>query len=439
MKINNILSILVLTVIFEFCLSTCYDSLEKKELVTKGRLTITGLNAYEGQKISVISRIYGNKDGYFRSYIYLAACERLEVLYIGGKPSSNENFPINGLIVSGQANLKVYKGGGYYYAYIDGYDGNDQKIYFDIYLTRDNVYYNENEEDRIGYVIVDFTNGVGTGVFKQGNIAREGLYISYFLHEKEDFYDEVPYNLFDIAGTNIIEKAFKYINDNSDLLYEDNSGLFGGLEKEFTLVLDSNVNIAGNANLTLNSPVKLRIISFNDECKIKLTSAGSIFTVDGGTLTLNNITLTGINSNNSPVVKVNKGEFNMYNSTISSNTNSGNGGGVYVNDGSFYMRDGSTISGNTNSGNGGGVYVNDGSFYMRDGSTISGNTSSGNGGGVYVNDGDFYMYDGSIYGSNETNQTLRNNALNGAAVYIAPGGYANITPTQQYYNNTITK
>jgi len=135
--------------------------------------------------------------------------------------------------------------------------------------------------------------------------------------------------------------------------------------------------------------------------------------------------------------------------TISGNTASGKGGGVFVSDSTFTM-DGGAISGNKVTGNGrygGGVSMNYGTFKMN-GGTISGNTFTNSlnsfGGGVCVEDSTFNMSGGTIYGLNANPSSLRNTAANGAALYIydtpdARYGYGSSwTPFDSHeYNDTI--
>lgn len=87
------------------------------------------------------------------------------------------------------------------------------------------------------------------------------------------------------------------------------------------------------------------------------------------------------------------GVFTMTGGTISGNTASSGGGGVYVNHGSFNMSGGS-ITGNTAS-SGGGVYISYGTFTMNDG-TISGNTASDGGGVLVASDASFIMNGGTV-------------------------------------------
>jgi hypothetical protein len=107
----------------------------------------------------------------------------------------------------------------------------------------------------------------------------------------------------------------------------------------------------------------------------------------------------------------------MSGGTISGNSSSSSGGGVYVGGDTFTMS-GGTISGNSSS-SGGGVSVSYGTFTMS-GGTISGNSSpyfygGGGGGGVFVDgSGTFAMGNNArIDPSNE--------------VYLNSGGISSIT------------
>ena len=114
----------------------------------------------------------------------------------------------------------------------------------------------------------------------------------------------------------------------------------------------------------------------------------------------------------------NSGTFQMYEGTISGNTDM-YGGGIYNNRGNFQMYEG-TISGNTGL-YGGGIYNSSGTFQMYKG-TISGNTGSMYGGGICNNRGNFQMYEGTIFGNTG----------------IYGGGVNSIGGTFNMYGGTIT-
>ena len=120
------------------------------------------------------------------------------------------------------------------------------------------------------------------------------------------------------------------------------------------------------------------------------------FTMSGGTISNNTA------SQNGGGVYVDGGTFNMSDTAKISANSAAEGGGVYVDGGTFTMT-GGEISNNTATGReGGGVYVySSGTFNMQaaaDGTTptISGNSATNNGGGVYANYGTFNMSGGTI-------------------------------------------
>ncbi|GHV70486.1 hypothetical protein AGMMS49928_18460 [Spirochaetia bacterium] len=138
---------------------------------------------------------------------------------------------------------------------------------------------------------------------------------------------------------------------------------------------------------------------------ITLSGSGSLFTIGSSTvaptLILQDLTLKGISSNSSSLVRVSGGTFVLDSgATISGNT-SARGGGVYVESGGTFTMSGGTISGNTASSSygGGGVYVESGGTFTMNGGAISGNTASSGGGGVLVDGGTFTMSGGTISGN----------------------------------------
>lgn len=153
------------------------------------------------------------------------------------------------------------------------------------------------------------------------------------------------------------------------------------------------------------------MISTGEERIIRLSSKGSLFTVNNGvTLILEkNITLRGRNNNDKSVVEIyeygtlimNKG------SHITDNISSSNGGGVYIRNNGTFNLNGGKITANILSSDyssGGGVYISGGIFNMNDGE-ISENMSSYSGGGVYItNNGTFTMNGGKIYSNTSSAQ-----------------------------------
>ncbi len=151
---------------------------------------------------------------------------------------------------------------------------------------------------------------------------------------------------------------------------------------------------SGTVNLCLNG----HTISGNGSSSVVSVSSGAALNMyDCGT--------TGTITGGSTGVSV-YGAFNMYAGTISGNTSTANGGGVYIywdefsNSAGTFNMSGGTISGNS-ANKGGGVFVGGmtkrGTFTMT-GGTISGNTATVTGAGLYV-DGSCMMTGGEISGN----------------------------------------
>ena len=145
------------------------------------------------------------------------------------------------------------------------------------------------------------------------------------------------------------------------------------------------------------------------------TNGGGVYVLNG-TFTMNgNASITGNTAKNGGGVYVSvsgNGAFTMNGSAsvtgnhVIGNTGSdGNGGGVYVYEGTFNMNGTSSVTENDaanerseNTTYGGGVYVKSGTFNMNGNASITGNTAK-NGGGVHVSGGEFNMNDGTISGN----------------------------------------
>jgi hypothetical protein len=194
--------------------------------------------------------------------------------------------------------------------------------------------------------------------------------------------------------------------------------------REYAVVAQAGETIAATT-INLGSPgTNILLSGGSAERTISVNANGSLFTVSGGTLTLdNNITLSGRGENNTSLVKVNnangklvmKAGSKIVNNTIKGQADS-QGSGVSVTNSGTFVLEGGTISGNKFDHNsstssfsttvsllGVGVYVNGGTFTITSG-TISNNTSKSDlrnhaGGGVFVNNGTFTMSGGTISGN----------------------------------------
>ena len=157
-------------------------------------------------------------------------------------------------------------------------------------------------------------------------------------------------------------------------------------------------------------------------------------------VTLDNVTVTGGNSYGGGIT--NAGTMTVTDSTISGNTASYEGGGIYNNGGTMTVTD-STISGNTAGSNGGGGIFNySGTMTVAD-SIISGNTASYDGGGIYNNSSTSTMTvtdstisdntassngGGGIYNSGGT-MTVADSTISGNSSSSGGGIYNNGTTT----------
>ena len=155
---------------------------------------------------------------------------------------------------------------------------------------------------------------------------------------------------------------------------------------------------------------------------ITAASNNRILNVTGGSITLCDCkgtgTLTGGKTSIGGALYVYgfDSTFTMYGGTISGNTATVSGGGVYVNNGTFIMY-GGAISDNTSGNEGGGVYIVGSSSitatFTMYGGTISGNTATKVGGGVYQ--GEYVIF--TMYGGAISDNTVTNGSSGGVYVF----------------------
>ena len=174
-------------------------------------------------------------------------------------------------------------------------------------------------------------------------------------------------------------------------------------------------NIASGGSLTLGENITLT--GTND------TGNGGAVYVNGGTFTMKaDSKITGSSATGTTAsggaIYVASGTFTMSDTaTIQDNRATTHGGGVHIFSGGTFTMNGGTIGGTAanTAEYGGGVFVSGGTFNMNDG-TISGNTVTKSGGGVYVNDGNFTMKGGTIGGT-----TANTASQNGGGVHVFNG------------------
>ena len=190
-------------------------------------------------------------------------------------------------------------------------------------------------------------------------------------------------------------------------------------------------------------------------------SEDSTFIMYGGSITGNTMTDDG-----GGIWAANKAVITMYDGEISGNKTTGEGGGVYLYNATLEMSGSASITKNvTTESSGGGVCANLGKITMSDKSTISNNTASDNSGGgvflsgykctltmsdeaeiannkakanaagvyMYGNEAQFTMDGGSIYG----NEFTATGNCSGGGVYIGEGTFT--MNSGSIYNNTATE
>lgn len=204
----------------------------------------------------------------------------------------------------------------------------------------------------------------------------------------------------------------------------ENSANYGGV-----YVKSGTFNMDGGTIKSNTSSGGYGTLSFGG-AGVYVEASGNFIMNNTASVTENKI---GYGSTGGAGVYVNGGTFEMHNSaSVTGNkaTNGTlNGGGVYVNgSGTFAMNNSASVSGNT-ANQGGGVYVESGTFNMNDGK-ISGNKAKNdkasndtNGGGVFVNkSGTFNMNDGAISDNKATNSDEWNTTY-GGGVYVSGGTF----------------
>ena len=151
------------------------------------------------------------------------------------------------------------------------------------------------------------------------------------------------------------------------------------------------------------------------------TGEGSgIFNLGGATLILTNSTVTGNSGANlGGGIFTGGGTVTITDSTISGNSAS-YGAGVVTENGTVTLTN-STVSGNSASGWAGGIWNYSGTLTLTN-STVSGNSASATGGGIYSS------YNGGVRTTPLTNSTLSGNSASlGGGIYIGLSGEVTLT------------
>ena len=188
----------------------------------------------------------------------------------------------------------------------------------------------------------------------------------------------------------------------------------GGNDQEYKITVTGTVSVPASAESTFGTVTGVTI-NMEGSGTISLSNNGNLLSIGAGqTIIAKDLTLKGRDNNNRAVVFIqDQCIFRMEGkASVTGNKTRGEGGGVYINGGTFIMQDNASVSGNS-SEDGGGIFINSGTFTMR-GGTVSDNIA-GWGGGVLINNGTFTMQGGSV-----SSNTAAANADNGGGggVYV---------------------
>lgn len=279
---------------------------------------------------------------------------------------------------------------------------------FDMYWYLEGKDSSNSEVEDFKIQIENAENTFTTANWGTGSGTDEDPYITHFEYpDSINVDDEITLHVFNEDGvtpssdTDIPEDKNLTVTvfQNPEFQWDaENTRISTTLDNVFDNVLArySNVNIIVTDSIETEGGHKIgenRTVSIeagtNNLSITRTPSTGTdgaqfgLFYVDGGDLTL--------------------GTGNTYNPVLTLNGTTGSAPVMYLNAGNLTLKDGATITGNTNSSDGGGVYVAGGTFTM-EGGEISGNIANYNGGfdgggGVYVAGGEFKMSNGSISGN----------------------------------------
>ena len=148
-------------------------------------------------------------------------------------------------------------------------------------------------------------------------------------------------------------------------------------------------------------PIRSRIIIEGGGYTLSGDNHYQIFEVDGGELTINDLSLThGYGESGGAITVTNGGALTVNNSSICENQAEIDAGAIYAEESSTVVISGSTICNNTNHGyTGGGIEINSESSLVLKDSTIEGNSTRSDGGGIYLWDSEALIA-GSVISGN---------------------------------------
>ena len=254
---------------------------------------------------------------------------------------------------------------------------------------------------RIEMVVPEYTMEK-TAVLNSGKTVT----LSTALPSDEDY----PYNKGESDGDNIstVYRGFEeggMIVDNGVLTIDKKIVLDGGSTLSEPVATTANggiINVAGRVRLTVNSAAKL-------QNSVTTGQGGAIWLDSGASLTMNG-TISNCSAASGGGVYASNGFTTIATTgTITGcKATSGNGGAIYASKGtSVNLNAGTALTGNTASDNGGAVYT-EANLILRGSvggaGNGEGNTAGGDGGGIYMGEGTtFTMYAGSSISGNRAN------------------------------------
>ena len=184
------------------------------------------------------------------------------------------------------------------------------------------------------------------------------------------------------------------------------------------------ITIPAGRNVFLRSD--LDSLSLDPHSIFQDTANNRHFIVDGGALSIGNIQLTRTATsvgNGGGINVTNAGQLNMYAGSVISSNTALQGGGVFVNMGTFTMKDGE-ISGNEAETGGGVRIIGNASIFTMEGGKISGNKATAwGGGGVDLSfNATFIMEGGEISGNEATTVSGGGGVRIGFSTFTMEGG-----------------
>jgi hypothetical protein len=202
--------------------------------------------------------------------------------------------------------------------------------------------------------------------------------------------------------------------------------------------------ITGNVSVTINN-LTMTGGGCNSACPRQYDFGGGIYNT--GTLTISNSTLSSNSATNGGGGIYNaSGTVTLTNSTLSSNSAT-YGSGIYNASGTMTISN-STLSGNSAFDGGGGIYNASGTVTISN-STLSGNSANGGGGGIY-NDGTLTLSNSTLSSNsartgigggirnNGGTLTINNSTLSGNSASYGGGGIYNSSGTVSISNSTLS-